>query len=362
MEFGWTHHSDEHLRAAAAGTDEFMEVNPGIATSIVESQRVFYQLLSLPPMTNENLFSGNLAPIIEAEREAKTSVTLARMGLYKQALTSMRSALELGLLSVFWDADDQSHVDIQGWWLGGERTPQNRIVEQRLQRIPGVTSYLTRDPAFFVRVRELGDSLGAYVHTRGGQYSTAGLVPFTNLPTFGAAPLQMWVDRLVEVAQAVLAVHLMKYPVGLQVTPLSEKFGLNPPGGGFVEPWVRDQFRAFLPTDIRDALQEVSNSDTDALERAAWINDHPAIAEAELADQVERQDREFIEGGGFENWVHFQDSIDEAARGSFTAAEKERRASYRQRLRSWSEGEGLMTAEDALATMRRKLEWARSDE
>ncbi|MBT2519107.1 hypothetical protein J7E29_16820 [Streptomyces sp. ISL-90] len=362
MEFGWVHHRDEDLRAAAAGTDGFMEANPEIAASIVESHQVFYQLLGLPPMTNENVFSGNLAPTIEAEREAKTSVTLARMGLYKQALTSLRSALELGLLAVYWDADDQSHVDIQDWWRGSERTPHTRNVEQRLQRTPGVASYLTRDAEFFERVRELGDSLGGYVHTRGGRYSTAGLVPITNLPVFAVDAMRVWADRLVDVAQAVLAVHLMKYPVGLQVTPLSEKFGLNPPAGGFVEPWVRDRFRAFLPEGVRDALQEISDSDTDALERAAWINEHPDIAEAELAEQVERQDREFIEGGGFENWAQVQDSLDEAVREHSTAEEMDRRASYRRQLQSWAEEEGLVTAEDALATMRRKLGWSTPEE
>lgn len=362
MRFDWAHHRDEDLRAAAAETDEFMEANPEIAASIVESQRVFYHLLGLPPMTNENVFSGNLAPIIEAEREAKTSVTLARMGLYKQALTSLRSALELGLLAVYWDADDQSHVDIQDWWRGSERTPENRKVEQRLQRIPGVASYLTRDPEFFARVRSLGDSLGGYVHTRGGRYSTVGLVPITNLPKFTVGAMRKWADRLLEVAQVVLAVHLMKYPVGLQVTPLSEKFGLNPPWGGFVEPWVRDEFREFLPEEIRDALQEISDSDTDALERAAWINEQPDISEDEFQQQAERQDREFIESGGFENWAQYQDAIDEGAREHSTAEEKERRASYRRRLQSWADEEGLMTAEDVLATMRRKHGWTTPEE
>ena len=355
MRLGWAHHRDEDLRAAAADTDAFMEANPQIAAAIVESHAVFHHLLDLPPMTNENLFSGNLAPIIEAERETKTSVTLARQGLYKQALTSLRSALELGLLAVYWDADDQSHVDIQDWWRGSARTPPNRNVEQRLQHIPGVASYLTRDTEFFVGVRELGDSLGGYVHTRGGRYSTSGLVPITNLPVFAVDAIRVWVDRLVDVAQAVLAVHLMKYPVGLQVTPLSEKFGLNPPAGGFVEPWVRERFRAFLSEDVRDALQEVSDSDTDALDRAGWVKEHPDIAQAEYDEQVERQDRELIEHGGFESWARLRDSIDETVREHSTAEELERRASYRLQLQSWAEEQRLMTAGDALETMRRKL-------
>jgi hypothetical protein len=359
MTLGWAHHRDEDLRTAAAVTDEFTDANPELAESIVESHAMFHRFLDLPSVTNENLFSGNLAPIIEAEREALTSVTLARMGLYKQALTSLRSALELGLLAVYWDADDQSHVDSQDWWRGSERTPQNRKVEERLQAIPGVASYLAHDPDFFARVRALGDSLGGYVHTRGGRYSTSGLVPITNLPVFSADALQLWADRLVEVAQTVLAVHLMKYPVGLQVTPLSEKFGLNPPAGGFVEPWVRDRFRAFLPETVRDALQHVSDNDADALERAAWVNEHADISEEEYEQQIQRQDRELIEHGGFENWARLRDSVDDAVKAHSTSEEIQRRLTYRLQLQAWAEDEHMLTQEDALATMQRKLGFRR---
>ncbi len=362
MGLGWAHHRDADLHAASTSTDEFIEAHPEIAASITDSHEVFRHLLQLPPLTKENLWSGNLAPIIESEREATTSVTLARMGLYKQALTSLRSALELGLLAVYWDADDQSYVDIQNWWRGGARTPQSRIVEQRLQLIPGVAAYLTRDPEFFVRVRQLGDGLGGYVHTRGGRYSTGGLVPITNLPVFAVDALQIWVDQLASVAQSVLAIHLMKYPVGLQVTPLSEKFGLNPPAGGFVEPWMRDRFRAILPESVRDALQEVSDSDTDALERAAWVKGHPDIAEAEYAEQVERQDRELIQGGGFENWAQFRDAFDESIRAHSTPEEMEGRAEYRMKLKSWADQEGFATADDALEAALRNLDGARQDE
>ncbi|WP_100344309.1 hypothetical protein [Compostimonas suwonensis] len=65
---------------------------------------MLHSLIDLIPMTAQNAFSGNLAPAFEAEHEARTSFTLARMGLYKQALVSLRSVLELetarsGLLS-----------------------------------------------------------------------------------------------------------------------------------------------------------------------------------------------------------------------------------------------------------------------
>jgi len=319
------------------------------------SWRVLHSLIDLIPMTAQNAFSGNLAPAFEAEREARTSFTLARIGLYKQALVSLRSVLELGMLSVYWDAHDEAHLDIQRWRAGAERTPSLEAVERRLREVRGVAIYLESDPALFDRIRQLSDDLGAYVHTRGHRSSSAGLVPFTNIASFHAEAFDLWVRRVTEVVQFVLVIHLMKYPVGLQVTPLSEKFGLNPPAGGLVEPHVREMYRAFLEPEMRDRLQSMSDGDTEAVGIREWVESLPTLSEEDWRPELLKHDRQSIESGGYEMWAKLRDSVDEHLEGQVTDAEWSERQAYREDLRQWAEQEGLATLEDVIARQRARI-------
>lgn len=356
MDIGWVRHSQEHLSAALRDSDAYLSASPAVEASIVNTHRVLSKLWDLIPMTTENAFSGNLAPIIEADHELKTSITLASIGLYKQALTTLRSVLELGLLSVYWDVDDQAHVDIQGWWRGAERTPRDREVREGLSRIDGVAAYLEHDAEFFTRAGNTAYRLGGYVHTRGAAHSRGSLVRSTNVPAFDQTAFELWVGQLVEVGRIVLAIHLMKYPVGLQVTPLSEKFGLNPPAGGFVEPWVRDLFRDYLEPEMRDALQNISDHDENAQEMAAWINQQDDLTDEEWRAQMESHDRMMIEHGGYENWAKNHMHVDEHMGDGLSAVEAADRESYRERLRVWAVDGGMLTLDEAVATMRRRLQ------
>jgi hypothetical protein len=353
----WSHYSDEDIASVSAATDDYLVEHRQFSEDIEATQRVFQSLVALPPMTSNNLFSGNLAPLFEAGRELTASITLARLGLYKQALTTLRSALELGLLSVYWDADDQSHVDIQNWWRGSDPTPHARAVEESLSQIAGVAAYMESDSDFLVRVKALGWALGGYVHTRGGRNSHSWLVPSTNVLAFSEEALSLWRTYLIDVGRAVLAVHLMKYPVGLQITPLSRKFGLNPPAGGFVEPHVRDRFREYLAADVQEALQSLSDQNEDALDRAAWVNGQPDITDLLLQEQVERHDREWIEMGGFESWFKSRQVVDAHIWSSLSDKERADRSAYYETLREWSTAEGFLTLESSrLTRMKRSRE------
>lgn len=346
MSWNWAHLDDAELLSVAKQTDEHLAHNGNIATVIENTFWVFQRLLDLPPMTDENVFSGNLAPIIEAQSELQSSITLARLGMYKPALISLRSVLELGVLQVYWDIDDQSHLTIRKWWGGSENTPQSRKVRRALRQIRGASAYLESDEKFFDRASDLEFFLGGYVHTRGGRSSSRGLVPMTNTVAFSVDALSLWQQKLEEVGRVVLAVHLMKYPVGLQTTPLNEKFGLNPPAGGLVEPFVRDRFREYLDPDVRDRLQQISDNDEDALASAAWVNGLPDLTDEEQRKQEEQHDRFMIMASSYENWEETHDALARGLGIEYTAEDLAQRAEYRARLRAWAEEEGLLTLED----------------
>ncbi|WP_447948096.1 hypothetical protein [Microbacterium maritypicum] len=356
MTLAFTRHSDEDMQAAAAATDAHVASHPRVAQEIEDCWWAFHELEDVPPFTTDTWGSGNLTPIVEAENEVKTSITLVRFGLYKQAMTSLRSALELGLLAVYWDADDRAYADIREWLRGAQHTPMNKEVKRRLSSIPGVARYVERDPEFFGRVQGLFNGLGGYVHTRGLKHAARGIVKITNVPTFSAEPFDTWAKALHEVTRTVLAVHLLKYPLALQYTPLTDKFGMDRPMGYFVTPRTRDRFRSILTEEARDILQELSDADDDAVARAKWVNDQPDLTPEEHMEQLEQAEKEDIRHRGFENWDRDRAALYEAMPYEPTEEDLRSIVERRERLRAWAEQEGVLTFEDARETYRRSQE------
>ncbi|MDQ1122073.1 hypothetical protein [Microbacterium trichothecenolyticum] len=334
----YAHHRDEHVDAVRTRTDAYLEEHPALAERMSSTWWVHHFLLDLAPITPENFGSGHLLALIESEYELASSGSAARFGLYKQAMVALRSVLELGLLYIYWDTDDDAHRAIQNWLRGSEQTPHEREVRKGLARIPGVARYLEHDPRFLDDLQHLSFELGAFVHTRGRAGSIRGLNPTTNFPSFSATAFERWVEMAERVVRGVTALHLMKYPIGLQVTPLSEKFGLNPPAGGFVEPAVRDRFRDYLDPDMRDRLQLQSDDDPAAVAMREQIDAMPDLTEDDWRDHLRAQDQFLIEGMGYEAWRASRSII----RDHLDDAELAAREAYEEELRQWAVQEGCV--------------------
>lgn len=70
----------------------------------------YYSIGSVIPQTVDSLWSGHFFPYTESWDELQVSFCLSLFGLYKQAMVSLRSGLELGLLSVYWNLNDDGHI------------------------------------------------------------------------------------------------------------------------------------------------------------------------------------------------------------------------------------------------------------
>jgi hypothetical protein len=67
---------------------------------ITELAWAYHDVGDLIPHSLEALWSGHFFPWVESWEDLQISCTLCILGLYKQAMASLRSALELGLLGV----------------------------------------------------------------------------------------------------------------------------------------------------------------------------------------------------------------------------------------------------------------------
>ncbi|WP_144756800.1 hypothetical protein [Curtobacterium pusillum] len=341
----WYAYSDDELATVARDTDSFLESNPEIRGGFSNSVWLLHGLVQLVPVTETNLFSGNLHPLFEAEADLRASTTQVRFGLYKQALSGLRGVLELGLLSVYWDIDDTAHIDIQDWLQGREDTPGFSAVGRKLLKLPAVQAALERDPDLFERGKSLYREISGFAHSRGYRKSTAGLVLQSNRPLFSADAMLKWVTLRDRVLNLVLIFHLLKYPSGLQVTPLSQKLGMNTPVGGFVEPSVRDRFLAHLGPSMAAILQEISDADERAQSAANYFQNLPDYPVESWREDILKQDKEWIAMMGYDDWRRTHDVRPEMPHES--QRDKIRRANYGDRLRVWAESEELLTREDA---------------
>ncbi len=331
--------SDDKILVVLEESNRYFERNKELADSVVERVWIWRSLLSLLPQTTEKVWSGHVFPLVEAEYEVESSAELCKLGFYKHAIGALRNVLELGLLSVYWDIDDQSHIDIKKWLASHEPTPFLRAVFAKLRENDNIKRYDGRYK-IFDETAALYGKLCDYAHTRGAQFSSRKLSQ-ANFNTFHEPSVNLWAQLFFAVTKLVVAFHLLKYPVGLQYTPMEQKFGINGPLGGFLEPHEAERLKSLFERAVLDTLQEISDSDPTAKSLAEWVNAHPDVTEDELNEQFERQDRLMIEMQGYEHWIENEKRLYADLENKAPSAYAEKLRHF-ESLRKWAEENGFM--------------------
>lgn len=296
-----TNSNEGHIDEAVRESEAYLEAHPELVKVLDDVFMALRSIEDLVPQDLDRLFSGHFFPISEAEVAAETSMHLVMRGFYREGYVTLRTILELGLLSVFWDKDNDAHISIQDWLKSKQDTPFFKTTVMRgVLSIPHVETFCAV-VNFKECVDRTYDTLSDYVHIRGAAYSYRGLWR-SNVPRFSEKVLLRWSKMLTRVVQIVGIAHILRYPVALQFTPIDEKFGLNGPVGTFLTPWQSESLKAFMPENCREHLQEISDCDQDAVSMAKWVNDRPDLTEDEWEEQIEEQGRRYIEDNGFLSW------------------------------------------------------------
>jgi hypothetical protein len=331
--------SDEKILGVLQESNRYLVENRELTDSVVECLWGWRSLLSLLPQTIEKFLSGHVFPLVEAQYEVESSAELCKLGFYKHAIASLRNVLELGLLSVYWDIDDQSHIDIREWLGSHKPTPFMRPVLTRLRRDGKITRFDERHK-IFEETMALYGKLCDYAHTKGTRFSSRRLSK-ANFNTFHEPSVKMWRDFFFAVTKLVVAFHLLKYPVALQYTPIEQKFGIAGPIGGFLELREAERLKSLFEKNIADTLQEISDNDPGARSLAEWVNAQPDITEEQLNEQFERQDRQMIEMQGYEQWIENEKRLYVDLERTSPAAHAEKLRHF-ESLRKWAEDNGFM--------------------
>ncbi|MBI5005164.1 MAG: hypothetical protein HZC03_00975 [Candidatus Lloydbacteria bacterium] len=334
-------HSDKRIFSILDETNAYLEQNLDVKEQIQGCDWVFRSLSELAPLTPEKVFSGHIFPLTEAEYEIECSIVLCKIGFYKHAIASLRNVLELGLLSVYWDINDRAHIDIQNWLRSMEATPFRKTVFAKLSTNENIKTF-DKKQNIFEKTAALYEKLSNFSHTRGFGYSSRRLNAHnSNVNSFNEVSLKRWLKILDGVVEIVTIFHVLKYPVALQHTPMDDKFGLNGPAGGFLNPHQMERLKKIVSKEHLPDLQKISDNDEDALSMATWVNEQPDITEADFVLQIEKQDQQSIEWEGYDHWLKNQRKL-------YGSLKKQRPEEYQQKLdyfkkmRQWAKKGGFL--------------------
>ena len=94
-------------RSIAVWEETWAYLSEGTQLAAIEAAvGAFFPTWKLVPVPSDTLLSGHTFPWQESYHDFQVAFTLAGFGLYKQAHGSLRSAVEQGLLSIYWNIDN----------------------------------------------------------------------------------------------------------------------------------------------------------------------------------------------------------------------------------------------------------------
>ena len=222
--------SDQNTLEVLEWTNAYLQDNEEKVNKINEILWVYRAMTDILPQTLDNATSGHVFPISESQYELESSIQLCKLGFYKHAIVALRNTLELGLLSVFWDIDGNSHINIPEWLSSNERTPFLAEVIELLKKNQRIEDF-DNEHNILTEMKTLYHELSDYSHTKGLSFSSRELSR-ANFNRFKEESIIRWLDFMERVVKIVITIHILQYPIGLQDIDLFGKFGLNPPLGG----------------------------------------------------------------------------------------------------------------------------------
>lgn len=240
------------------------------------------------PETVEAMFSGHFLPWMESWEELQVSYVFASDGFYKHAMIALRNALELGLLSIYYNLNDDGHRTIQNWVNAKEPTPRLDQVWKKLQTHPNISAF---DSAFAFQERFLPlNDLSNFVHSRGLKYSNRVGSPLPFGPRFLLDPLHLWIATVEKVIRNILLLHMLKYPISTIKYDYSLKFGVDIPSfGGLEAPMIERIEQLLDPTEFQ-FIRNLADQDRETQNILAWIESLPDMSAEEVDAQATRID------------------------------------------------------------------------
>jgi len=290
-------------------TEKHFNENPEVKKQIEELGWIYHTIGIIIPQNFENFWSGHFFPFIESWEELQVSFNLVCFGLYKQAFVSLRSGLELGLLSVYYNINDDGHNAVKDWLnsknIRDANTPNADKIWKILLSNENIKKFNDKH-----NLRETFDNLGYlhnYVHTKGAKHSNRMGLLKSNCQTFESKLIDKWLTSYADIISLVCSLHLLKYPIAVIRFDYSKKFGIDIPSFGGLEEFNIDKFTKILPNQYLTDIEAIANEDPTTQQTIKEISSLPDMSELQLEEQIINLEKSLIEGAGFTKWLENQE-------------------------------------------------------
>lgn len=293
-------------------TEKYFETNPEIKKRIEELGWIYHTVGMIIPQNFENFWSGHYFPFIDSWEELQVSFTQICFGLYKQAFVSLRSGLELGMLSVYFNINDDGHNAVKEWLQAKDKkeadTPFAKAIWKILLQNDNIRKFNERHDIETVH-KNLG-YLHNYVHTKGAKHSNRMGLLKSNSQTFEAKLISKWLESYAVIISLVSTLHLLKYPISVIRFDYRKKFGIDIPSFGGLEEYNIDKIASILPDKYLEDIELIANEDPTTQETIQEIRAFPDMTEEQVELQIINLEKMSIENGeGFTKWLENQENF-----------------------------------------------------
>ena len=281
-------------------TEKFFELNPNVKKRIEELGWIYHTVGQIVPQNLENFWSGHYFPFIDSWDELQVSFTQICFGLYKQAFVSLRSGLELGLLSVYFNINDDGHNAVKKWLNSKDNTPRADKIWKILRQNDNIRKFDGKHNLEQVH-KDLG-YLHNYVHTKGAKYSNRMGLRKDSL-IFEEKIISKWLNSYANIICLISTLHLLKYPISVIRFDYSKKFGIDIPSFGELQEHNIDKIASILPKKYLEDIEVLANEDPTTQETIKEISSLPDMTDEQVEEQIISLDKTLIEDMGYTKWL-----------------------------------------------------------
>jgi hypothetical protein len=291
------------------------------------------------PETTDEILSGHHFPWFESQTDMQISFNLTTFGYYKAAHGALRSALDLGLLLVYWsiNEDGHSHSALKRWLRSRDSTPFASQVWKRVASHPNFKAF----QASFDIAGQFKDisGLGDFVHTKGAKFSNVLPFPGTSVripgQQFSEEAVDSWLRRFAATVRFLVTCYLVRYPIGTVRYNWHRKFAVEIPAfGGLPGNWI-DILEDLVTPEVFRKITALAKTDLHVEKVMEWVEGLPDLSEQDINDQIFEHEKTSVRDMGLTRWLEIIDSWQDASDDKTTWD------NLRSRVLNWAREESI---------------------
>lgn len=323
------------------------EIDNGYKNDVENGLSSFFLIgQNLPMRGISDFFSGENFSMVESFEEIEASYQLIKYGFYKQSMISLRTSLEIGLLSIYWSIMGKDSSEFKKWFSSKSDTPyKNKQFWNKLKSNENIEKF---DEKFGLIEEIKSFGLSDFVHTKGIWYSNFGEFQRKIKGQDKFENFKEWLLNFKSIIRTIEILHLLKYPtlnIRFSTEFLLSKFGtferIPQFGAGFGnEMYI---ITSFIPNSELSFISDLANSNSEVIEIRKWINGLPDLTEKEIETNIIETQKENIKMSGFDNWNKNTQIYDDRITKEIISI-----------LKKWAISENLMDVDSIMENHKRK--------